>query len=279
MPDDGDQTGYSIDPEDLPFFASEKRLHIRAFRYWEGLSRPRPDALPPQSPTDDPAFAPFRDHFCRLERQGSTLTIAETGAKLAAVSGGSYQGWAPAQVPDELLLGRVLRHLPEVTESRGPVGLDAMLELDVDLVLPFRAILLPFADDMARDVGGVIAVVSWKEQVIEASGYSPTGRAGALEADTGPAGSELLQEVEALVGGPIGPDTAGETADRPDDPLHRTAPLTAAEQVPTGSDPYWLLVMRRADDTSGEAVARLDSDAPDLVAEAVRRAAQKQQPS
>ncbi|MBK5910823.1 hypothetical protein CCR85_04865 [Rhodothalassium salexigens] len=274
-----DQSGYRINPDDLPFFASEKRLHIRAFRYWESLLGQA--ALPVAPDTADADFAPFADHYCRIDLTGDGDRIVATGAKLAAVSGGTYAGWTPASVPDELLLGRVLRHFDEVLEAAAPVGLDAELDLDTDLVLPFRAILLPFADP-SMALATVIAVVSWKEAVIEQSGYTPLASNDDFDVGGGPGGDELLEDMAALIAdeAPEAPATTGHSDSADTAALVAgLTPLTPADQQPTDPTAAWLLLARPGADGEPEIVGRLDVDAPDLVAEAVRRTAQKRQAS
>ncbi|MBB4212509.1 hypothetical protein EV659_11119 [Rhodothalassium salexigens DSM 2132] len=274
-----DQSGYRIDPDDLPFFASEKRLHIRAFRHWERLLDGT--TLPAAPDTDDADFAPFADYFCHIDLTGDSDRIVATGAKLAAVSGGTYAGWTPASVPDELLLGRVLRHIDEVLEAAAPVGLDAELDLDTDLVLPFRAILLPFAAQ-GTALTSVIAVVSWKETVIEQSGYTPLASNDGFDVGGGPGGDELLEDMAALIAdeAPDAPVTTGHSDSADAAALVAgLTPLTPADQQPADPTAAWLLLARPGADGKPEIVGRLDVDAPDLVAEAVRRTAQKRQAS
>lgn len=212
MPADAPSDHYALNPADTAFFQSEKRLHIRAFRYWESLLHGRP--FPALKDMSAEGLADFKLRSALMRVAEDDPVLRTVGVKLASASGGDYQGMRVFEVPDHTLLGRVARAYTHVLEDRLPVGLDASLPQHDGAgeasPLPFRGILLPFADD-GETIDYVVAVVSWKESLLvlpdapENAGAAPVlGELQALVGDQPGASPELRGRLRALPA--LGPD-------------------------------------------------------------------------
>ncbi|MGF1607404.1 MAG: hypothetical protein ACFB22_13815 [Rhodothalassiaceae bacterium] len=243
---------YNLSPDKGAFFASEKRLHIRAFRYWESLLNGR-DFPSLQDMTPD-ALADFKLNSAVISLAGDQPQLVSVGAKLSAASGGEFVTVSPATVPQESLLGQVLRHWPAVLQDRRPVGLDAFLPLPDGVDLPFRGILLPLSDDGCT-IHFVLAVISWKESLLK-----------------GQDGDSVEDPPQSVLGQTVDPAAMPEVT------------LSALSDLPplAADDPAWAhpsrpfeLVLARRLANGRLAPVRVLSEPQDVIEAAVRRAAEQ----
>jgi hypothetical protein len=158
---DGAETG-SSDPhafEPLPMIGSERRLHVRAYHYWQSRADGR--AMPTLKDCEDAEQAGFAERMMLIDltdgRRGAR--IRTVGKELATHIPGAFGATVPKG--SRALVDEIITRLPTVSLHRAPVGFEAEAPHG-EAGFCFRGILLPLSDDTGA-MAHVMGVMSWRE--------------------------------------------------------------------------------------------------------------------
>jgi hypothetical protein len=142
--------------------ARERRLHMRAHRYW--LSLPHAGAAPLWQD-----FDPLRiDDRCtqsfmlRLSADGRAARARLIGQALRDEGGVAEDEIDVADAPEGSLLVRLSTHLPELLMRAVPLSVEAPFRTQDGRPGHYRGMLMPFTS-CGRTIDIAFGVVSWRE--------------------------------------------------------------------------------------------------------------------
>jgi hypothetical protein len=143
-------------------FGRERRMHARAYDYWVSLLHGR--NMPSIADLDPDHMSAFADRsvLIDLPADGGFPVIAYLGRELREESDVNAIRPTLADVPQNTLLGELLRRFSDIVSHRAPVGFEAECAGRADTRLLHRGILLPFANE-AGALASVYGVMSWKQ--------------------------------------------------------------------------------------------------------------------
>ena len=166
--DPGSVTEYEADEIDASAAADddhphvEKRLHLRAYRYWESLLDGR--EFPALVDLKPDGIGEFRDKSFLIDFVDSydSPVLRFVGAAITeAMDAVDHQGRTIASVPVNSLLGRLTDHYMEVLANRAPIGFEAEYFDDDGREVRYRGILMPLSDDN-ETIHFIYGVMNWK---------------------------------------------------------------------------------------------------------------------
>ncbi|WP_293973520.1 hypothetical protein [Sphingomonas sp.] len=151
---------YAFEP--LPFIASERRLHVRAYNYWRGRADDR--AMPTLADCDDVSESGFADQMILVD-----LPAGNQPARIRTIGPALSAEMSTADTAGTSLVGQLLARLPTVALQRTPIGFEAETPEGGDAGRCFRGILLPIADAKGA-IAHVMGVMSWRKIAAELPG-------------------------------------------------------------------------------------------------------------
>ena len=223
--DPGSVTEYEADEIDASASADddhphvEKRLHLRAYRYWESLLDGR--EFPALVDLKPDGIGEFRDKSFLIDFVDSydSPVLRFVGAAITeAMDAVDHQGRPIASVPVNSLLGRLTDHYMEVLANRAPIGFEAEYFDDDGREVRYRGILMPLSDDN-ETIHFIYGVMNWKMMSSGTTSDEPEAAAAAAPAtlDADPIDVSAVEEAlaagaaMAAVDDAVGDDGAGDS--------------------------------------------------------------------
>lgn len=171
----------------LPFIGGdERRLQVRAYRFWTSLQAGR--AVPLIADLDRAPRPEFSDNAILVDMTGQSPAICFVGAHLLAEAGLTQSDLALSQVPARSLISRLTDRCAQVITSGGALGFEAEFVNHRGTETLYRGLLLPFSQD-GRAVDYVYGVINWKEIVRQGFALAAAGRPAVVASAAGMADS------------------------------------------------------------------------------------------
>ena len=140
----------------------ERRMHVRAYKFWVSLLRGRP--FPPIDSFDPARVPDFGPHGVLLDfgDGAGDPAIVHLGAALRAEGGIERPIARVSDVPGRSLLSRLTDHYLQIIANRSPIGFEAEFVNVRGNDTLYRGILMPFSSD-GETIDHVYGVINWKE--------------------------------------------------------------------------------------------------------------------
>jgi hypothetical protein len=143
--------------------AHERRLHLRAHRYWASLLQKGQPA--PAWHDFDPLMVDDRctqSFVLDVDAAGGAHGLRLIGPALKAEGGIEADAFEIGEAPQGSLLMRLASFVPELIKRAVPLAVEAPFETTDGRPALYRGMLMPFTAD-GRGIDTVFAVVSWRE--------------------------------------------------------------------------------------------------------------------
>lgn len=174
----------------LPFIGGdERRLQVRAYRFWTGLQAGR--AVPLIADLDRAPRPEFSENAILVDMTGPTPVICFVGAQLQAEAGLTQNDLALSQVPARSLISRLTDRCAQVITSGGALGFEAEFVNHRGTETLYRGLLLPFSQD-GRAVDYVYGVINWKDVDRQGPALPDAGAADTLDGLLRARGARIL---------------------------------------------------------------------------------------
>ena len=228
-------------PEDMAS-ARERRMNLRAYRYWESLLRGRD--YPSVVDFQPEALEQFRDYSILLQFSGAAdePVLRFIGRALRDEAGLAMHDIASSAVPTRTLVSRLTDHYLEILANRAPIGFEAEFDNHAGEHLLYRGILLPLSDD-GQSINFIYGVINWKRAASsQQQSTLELALAASLSQDDGnmPAPLELTEPVPGEPAAPL-ELTVAVPADEPPlelaDALDDASTTDASTTDPSTTDP------------------------------------------
>lgn len=175
--DDGSGAGDRA-AEAVPFIGGdERRLQVRAYRFWAGLQAGR--VLPLIDDLDRAPRPDFADNAILIDVSGPAADICFIGDHLRAEAGLTRSDLTLSQIPARSLISRLTDRCAQVISGHTALGFEAEFVNQRGIDTLYRGLLLPFSRD-GTAVDYVYGVINWKEVVRP----TPVGVAAGAAVDT-----------------------------------------------------------------------------------------------
>jgi hypothetical protein len=145
----------------------ERRLQVRAYRFWTSLQAGR--ALPLIADLDRAPQPEFAANAILVDVTGPTPEICFLGHNLQAEAGLADSDLALSQIPARSLISRLTDRSAQVIHSRFALGFEAEFVNHRGVDTLYRGLLLPFSQD-GTAVDFIYGVINWKEVARTAPG-------------------------------------------------------------------------------------------------------------
>ena len=197
--EDGLENEFS-DPDSL---VSERRLHVRAFDYWQSLRKGRP--CPSIHELEPDKIAAFGTNSVLLDfsRSAANPGVTFIGRALREECGVLYGIRSVADVPERSLLSRLTEACGQILERKSPLKLEDSFLNHKDETISFRGILMPLSSD-GQTIDFVYGVINWKAE---------TGAVEEAPAEAPASVAAEAAEIVASVEPPAPEPAAGELTD------------------------------------------------------------------
>ncbi|HEV2568205.1 hypothetical protein [Sphingomonas sp.] len=145
----------------LDSIARERRMHARAYDYWESLRQGR--ACPSVHELEPDKIADFGTHSVLLDFSRSTTNPGVTfiGRALREECGILYGIRNVADVPERSLLSRLTAECAQILERKTPLGFENEFLNHKGESTSFRGVLLPLSSD-GQTIDFIYGVINWK---------------------------------------------------------------------------------------------------------------------